>query len=149
MYVLYLYVLYMFVLYMYVLYISFVMFGTILMATQERKYELGVLLAIGMRKRKTAAMMFIENIIMSIIGVIVGVLIVSPISYYFHYNPIILQGEQAEIIAEFGFDPIIPFSIDPMIALNHGLIVLTISILLFIYPAFAVKNLNPLEAMKR
>lgn len=129
--------------------ITFVMFGTILMATQERKFELGVLLAIGMRKWKSMVMVTFENIIISLIGVMVGVISASPIAYYFHSNPIRLQGEQADMMEQMGFEPIIPFSIDPVIALNHATIVLVISLVLIIYPILVIRKLKPVEAMKR
>lgn len=128
--------------------ITFVMFGTILMATQERRYELGVLLAIGMKKRKSMVMVVIENIITNMIGVVIGVLIVAPISYYFNSNPIIIQGEQAELMEKMGFEAVIPFSIDPAIAINHASIVFVISVLLLIYPILSIKRLKPVEAMK-
>jgi len=128
--------------------ITFVMFGTILMATQERKFELGVLLAIGMKKRKSMLMIIFENIIISIIGVIVGVVMASPIAYYFHFNPIQLQGEQAEMMEQMGFEAIIPFSVDPQIALNHASIVLIIALVLILYPIMVIRKLKPVEAMK-
>lgn len=129
--------------------ISFVMFGTILMATQERKFELGVLTAIGMKKHKSMLMVTLENIIISVIGVIVGVIFASPIAYYFHFNPIELSGEQAEMMEKMGFEAIIPFSVDPQIALNHALVVLIIALVLIIYPILVIRKLKPVEAMKR
>jgi putative ABC transport system permease protein len=128
--------------------ISFVMFGTVLMATQERKYEMGVLQAIGMKRRKAMILVVIENIIVSVIGVIIGALGAFPIMYYFHTNPLEIKGEQAAQIQEMGIDPIIPFSIDPIIMVNHGLVVLFISILLIIYPMMVIIKLKPVEAMK-
>jgi ABC-type lipoprotein release transport system permease subunit len=128
--------------------ITFVMFGTILMATQERKYELGVLLAIGMRKGKSMAMVVIENIIINFMGVIVGIAAVTPIAYYFHANPIVIQGEQAEMIENFGFEAVIPFSTDYMIAVNHASIVLVLSVILLLYPVVSIRKLKPIEAMK-
>lgn len=128
--------------------ITFVMFGTILMATQERKFELGVLLAIGMKKGKSMFMIVFENIIISIIGVIAGVIMASPIAYYFHFNPIQLQGEQAEMMEQMGFEAIIPFSVDPQIALNHASIVLIIALVLILYPIMVIRKLKPVEAMK-
>lgn len=128
--------------------ISFVMFGTVLMATQERKYEMGVLQAIGMKKRSAMLLVLIENIIISIMGVIIGVIAASPIAYYFNQNPIELAGESAKSLVELGIEPIITFSVNPMIALNHGLIVLVISLVLVIYPLLVIKKLNPVSAMK-
>ena len=128
--------------------ITFVMFGTILMATQERKYELGVLLAIGMKKAKSMVMVVIENVMINMIGVLVGIAIVAPIAYFFHYNPIVIVGDQAELIEKMGFEAVIPFSIDPTIAFNHAGIVLVLSIILLIYPVMIIRKLKPVEAMK-
>lgn len=128
--------------------ITFVMFGTVLMATQERKYEMGVLQAIGMKRREATTIAVLENTFISIIGVIVGVVFATPFAYYFNANPITLKGDTAELMAEMGMDPIIPFSIDPTIALNHGLIVLVISMVLVIYPIMVIRKLKPVEAMK-
>lgn len=129
--------------------ITFVMFGTILMATQERKYELGVLMAIGMKKWKSMLMVFVENVIISLIGAIVGIAMVAPIAYYFHYNPIVLEGEYADIYESYGFDPVIPFSIDPQIAIDHASIVVAISIVLLLYPIMIIRKLKPVDAMKK
>ena len=128
--------------------LTFVMFGTILMATQERKYELGVLIAIGMKRKVSMLMVVIENFFISIIGAIVGILMVSPIAYYFHKNPIVLQGDSAEIYENFGFDPVIPFSIDPTIAIDHSTVVVVISMILMLYPIFVISRLKPVHAMK-
>jgi ABC-type lipoprotein release transport system permease subunit len=128
--------------------LTFVMFGTILMVTQERKYELGVLIAIGMKKRQASLMVVIENFFISIIGAIVGIIMTAPVAYYFHYNPIMLAGEYAEIYEKMGFDPVIPFSINPIIALDHSLVVITISMVLLIYPILIIRKLKPVQAMK-
>ena len=128
--------------------ISFVMFGTVLMATQERKYEMGVLQAIGMKRRKAMVLVVIENLIISIIGVIAGAIAAYPIMYYFHNNPLEITGDQAKSIQEMGIEPIIPFSMDPIILVNHGLVVLTIATILVIYPIMVIRKLNPVEAMK-
>lgn len=128
--------------------ISFVMFGTVLMATQERKYEMGVLQAIGMKRRKAMILVVIENVIISTIGVIVGAIAAYPIMFYFHNNPLEIKGEQAKAIQDMGIDPIIPFSTDPIILVNHGLVVLVIATLLIIYPIMVIRKLNPVDAMK-
>ena len=118
------------------------------MATQERKYELGVLLAIGMKRRKAMEMVVIENIFVSIIGAIVGICLVAPIAYYFHVNPIQLGGEMAGIYESMGFDPVIPFSINPQIAIDHASVIVGISMVLVLYPILIIRKLKPVEAMK-
>ncbi|MDX2362587.1 MAG: ABC transporter permease [Crocinitomicaceae bacterium] len=128
--------------------LTFVIFGTILMATQERKYELGVLTAIGMKKGKSMIMVVAENVIISFLGALVGIAMVAPIAYYFHNNPIVLGGEAADMYKNMGFDPVIPFSIDPTIAIDHATVVVVISMVLLLYPIFVIRRLKPVNAMK-
>ena len=48
----------------------------------------------------------------------------------------------------YGFEPVIPFSIDPNIAINHASIVLVISIVLILYPIITIRKMKPVDAMK-
>jgi len=131
--------------------VCFGMFGTVLMMTEERMYEFGVLLSIGMGKIKLYLIILLETIMLSSIGVIIGILTTRPISIYFNKNPINMDdfGEGlGEAMGEFGFDPIIPFSTNWDIPLSHALFIFCISILISIYPAIRILYLNPVKAMK-
>ena len=46
--------------------VVFVMFGTVLMMTEERKYEFGVLISIGMSRLRLFGIILCETIILSI-----------------------------------------------------------------------------------
>ena len=132
--------------------VVFGMFGTVLMMTEERKYEFGVLISIGMSRIRLFSIILVETIILSMIGVILAILITYPISYYFYLNPInisILMGEGADVmIEEFGFDPVVPFSISLDIPMSHALIIFTFSLLISVYPAIRIFGLNPVKSMK-
>ena len=54
--------------------ITFGIFGTVLMMTQERKYEFGVVISIGMRKTKLMVAMVYETIFLSAIGILLGII---------------------------------------------------------------------------
>jgi len=129
--------------------ITFGIFGTVLMMTQERIYELGVMVSIGMKKIKLAAMLVIETLILSLVGVISGALLVAPFVFYYHENPINLAGDQAAVMENFGFESTIPLLTDFDIPLTHGLIIFCISLLITLYPTITVLKLNPVKAMKR
>ena len=132
--------------------VCFGMFGTVLMMTEERMYEFGVLLSIGMGKIKLYLIILLETIMLSSIGVIIGVLTTRPISHYFNKNPIHMDdfGEGlADALGEFGFDPIIPFSINWDIPISHAIFIFCISLLISIYPAIKILSLNPIKAMKK
>ena len=132
--------------------VCFGMFGTVLMMTEERMYEFGVLLSIGMGKIKLYLIILLETIMLSSIGVIIGILTTRPISHYFNKNPIHMDdfGEGlADALGEFGFDPIIPFSINWDIPISHAIFIFCISLLISIYPAIKILSLNPIKAMKK
>ncbi|MEZ4810083.1 MAG: FtsX-like permease family protein [Allomuricauda sp.] len=126
----------------------FGIFGTVLMMTQERKYEFGVLVSIGMKKGQLALMVFIETVILSLLGVFAGVLLVYPIMLWKHYDPLVLPGTQAEMMENFGFSAEIPFYIQPDLPLVHALLIFAIALVVSLYPITVIKKLKPLEAMR-
>ncbi len=128
--------------------ITFGIFGTILMMTQERMYEFGVMVAIGMKKIKLMVIVLIETIMLTLLGVLLGIIAVMPISYYFHLNPYVLPGDQAVVMEKFGFESVVPFSIDYQIPLYHGLLIFAIALIITFYPLIIIAKLKPLKAMK-
>jgi len=138
-----------FILYIIVL---FGMFGTVLMMTEERKYEFGVLISIGMSRIRLFGIILIETIILSMIGVLLAIILTYPISYYFNLNPIdmaALMGEGADqMMEDLGFSPLAPMSISWDIPLSHALVIFIFSLLISIYPAIKILNLNPVKSMK-
>ncbi|UJH69301.1 FtsX-like permease family protein [Muricauda sp. SCSIO 65647] len=126
----------------------FGIFGTVLMMTQERKYEFGVLVSIGMKKGKLMLMVFMETIILSLLGVLAGVLLAYPIMLWKHYDPLVLPGTEAEMMETFGFSAEIPFYIQPDLPLVHTSLIFSIALLVSLYPIAIIKKLRPLEAMR-
>jgi len=129
--------------------VSFGIFGTVLMMTQERLYEFGVLISIGMKKSKLMITLIFETIFLTIIGVLTGFAISRPIVNYFHFNPIRLFGSAAAQLESAGFEPVLPFMNTYDIPFIHGLIIILISLATCIYPIIIISNLNPIKAMNR
>ena len=129
--------------------ITFGIFGTVLMMTQERKYEFGVVVSIGMRKIKLMIAMVYETIFLTSIGVLSGIILSRPLVLYFYNNPLEFPAEQAEMIENQGFEAVIPFMSSYDIPITHGLIIFFISLFISIYPIITIYNLNPVKAMKR
>ena len=132
--------------------VVFGMFGTVLMMTEERKYEFGVLISIGMSRIRLFGIILVETIILSMVGVVLAVMVTYPISIYYNINPIdmaILMGDGAnKMIEEMGFSPMIPMSISWDIPLSHSLVIFIFSLLISIYPAIKISKLNPVKSMK-
>ena len=128
--------------------ITFGIFGTVLMMTQERFYEFGVMISIGMKKLKLIKIVLLEAITLSLIGVILGIFAALPIMYYFNTHPIKLVSEQAETMEKFGFEPIIPMSTNFEIPLTHAALIFCISLFISIYPIITILRLDTIKAMK-
>ncbi len=132
--------------------VIFGMFGTVLMMTEERKYEFGVLISIGMSRIRLFRIILIETIILSMIGVVLAVVITHPICYYYNLNPIdmaVLMGDGADqMMQELGFSPIAPMSISWSIPLTHALVIFISSIIISVYPAIKISKLDPVKSMK-
>lgn len=128
--------------------IGFGIFGTILTMTLERLHEFGLLLSVGMHRIKLAMVVFLETVFMAIVGVIAGYVLCTPLLIYFKENPIELGGDAAEIIIEYGFDPVIPAAIAPDIYLYQGIFVFIISLLISLYPIIKIMTLTILDASR-
>ncbi|MCH8548541.1 MAG: ABC transporter permease [Balneolaceae bacterium] len=128
--------------------IGFGFFGTILMMTLERLREFGMLISVGMKRLSLAAVLFIETLMISIIGVLGGLFLTWLVLLYFHYNPIELTGSTAEAITEMGWDAILPVSFAPELFYMQGLIIFLLSLIIFLYPLTKIIRLNVLEAAR-
>ncbi|MBD3616623.1 MAG: ABC transporter permease [Gracilimonas sp.] len=129
--------------------VGFGIFGTVLMMTAERKFEFGVMIAIGTARVRMAVILILEMIFITFMGTLFGMISSLPFMYYFNLNPLKFTGEAARAIEEYGMEPFIRFSTDPAIMLNQGMIVLTITLIVSLYPLLHMHKLKPVEAMRR
>lgn len=128
--------------------LTFSLFGTVLMLAEERNFEFGVLVAIGMRKSIITRIALYETLIMSVVGVILGLICVIPVVTYFHFYPINLSGQMQEVVEQFGFEAIIPTSLNPWISITQALIVFSITLFVNLYTLIKIKNIQPTKAMR-
>lgn len=129
--------------------IGFGIFGTVMMMTAERTKEFGILIAVGMKKRRLSFVSFLESIFLSLIGVIAGIIVTIPFLYYYNQNPIPLTGDMAEAMLSFGLDPILPFRFAANIFIDQFLTVLVIAMISSLYPLSHIRKLQPVTAMKK
>jgi len=128
--------------------IAFGIFSTVLMMTEERLFEIGIMTAIGTKKRLIIGSFWLESIFLSLTGIILGVLFAYPISYYFHDHPMPLPSDKAQVMENYGFLPQIPFSINPDIFMTHAGIIFLISLAVALYPTVKILKLKTLKALQ-
>jgi ABC-type lipoprotein release transport system permease subunit len=128
--------------------IFFGIFGTILMMIHERYREFGVLVSIGMKKAKLATIIIIEVGFMSLIGVLSGLILSSPIIYFLSKYPIRLTGDMAQAMEDIGFDPIMPLAWFDTYMVWQGLVVALMVVMACILPLRKVYGLKEIEALR-
>lgn len=128
--------------------IAFGILGTILMMTKEREYEFGVLVSIGMQRWQLALTVWLEIIMLGILGALAGIVVSIPVIWYFHVNPLHFSGNYAGTMEEFGFEPIFPAAFNLEIFTTQAMIVLIMTSTLALYPMVKLWRLKPVQAMR-
>jgi len=128
--------------------IFFGIFGTVLMMVSERKKEFGVLVAIGMQKRKLKRIITIEMMLLGAIGLICGLLASMPLILYFYYYPILLKGDLAKMMEDWGWDAIMPTAWFGPYFYWQAVIVALMVVLATLYPLRKIGKLKEMEALK-
>ncbi|RTR32691.1 ABC transporter permease [Shewanella atlantica] len=135
---------------MYLLYgvVGFGLFATILMMTLERYREFGVMMATGLVRAKLLGLVVLESSFISLLGVTIGLALGTPLVVWFHYHPIELTGETAEMMLELGWEPILPMLLSPWLFIDQILIVLGLMLLCLLYPLWRIYRLDLVTALK-
>ncbi|MCF8331864.1 MAG: ABC transporter permease [Bacteroidales bacterium] len=128
--------------------IMFGILGTVMMMMAERRRELGVMMAVGMKRIRLVAVVFLEMLCIGFIGVISGILISIPIIAYYVDNPIPLKGKAAEAMAEYGWEPFMYVVLDPQIFINQALVIFVITIVIALYPLVTIYRMKEIDALR-
>ncbi|HBE43013.1 MAG TPA: hypothetical protein DDW27_17780 [Bacteroidales bacterium] len=128
--------------------IFFGIFGTVLMMVSERKREFGVLVAIGMQKKKLKRVVTIEMILLGAIGLVCGLLASTPLILYFYYNPILLKGDLGNMMEDYGWDAVMPTAWFGPYFYWQAVIVTIMVLLATLYPLRKIGKLKEIEALK-
>lgn len=128
--------------------IAFGVFGTVLMMTAERRREFGVLVAIGMQKKKLASIIAFEMMYIGLLGIALGCLITIPLITYGAHHPIIFKGEMAYMFEEYGFNPKLVFKPVSYYFLWQAFIVGLMVFVSLIHPVRKILNLKVVTALR-
>lgn len=121
--------------------------NTMLMAVLERVKELGMLMAIGMNRKRVFLMIMMESVFLAVSGGIVGILLGYGITVLFGQVGIDLS-LYAQGLKALGWSTMIYPSIGlDTLAGVTGLVILT-GIISAIYPAIKALRLNPAESIR-
>lgn len=128
--------------------IGFGILGTVLMLIAERKRETGVMIALGMRKIRVVTVITLELFFLSFLGVLAGLLASAPIIIFGHKNPLRLTGETAQMMEQYGIEPLMPMAWFDTYILNQVGVIALIVLLVMIYPLIAVMRMKVIDALR-
>jgi len=127
--------------------LCFGIINTMLMAVLERTKEIGMLMAVGMNKRKLFGMIMLESVMLTLTGGLLGVLLGSFITKYFETTPIDVSAF-SEGLEKYGYATKIYTSLDPQMLVTITILVIITGMISAVYPARKALKLNPAEATR-
>ncbi len=129
--------------------VAFGILNTIQMSVFERTRELGIMLAIGTGPRRIFSMVMAESFIITLIGILAGLLTGWALSYYFTIYPMDFSKYQAEM-EMYGVSTLIYYAKIRMFDFARAsVIVFILSLIFTIFPARRASNLRPVKAIRQ
>jgi len=128
--------------------VSFGIFGTLLMMMNERRYEFGVLLSVGMSRIRLIGTTLLELLTLALLGALIGAGVAYPLQRYFKNNPIRLTGDMAEATEQYGWEPVMATSTDIWISIVQISSVLLVTLAISVYAIVSLARLKPVQAMR-
>jgi ABC-type lipoprotein release transport system permease subunit len=128
--------------------LGFGIVNTMLMAVLERIKELGMLMAIGMNKKRVFSMIMLETVFLGMTGAIIGMAISYGLIWYTGRTGLDLTSLYQEGFEAIGFSPMIYPTIGWESFIQLIFLVVLTGVLAAIYPARKAIKLNPSEALR-
>ncbi len=124
-------------------------FNTMLMSVLERRREFGVLLALGMTPGQLVRMVLLETFLITVLGLVLGVIITTPWYVWMHAHGLDFSGALGSDyhIGKVLIDPVIRIQLNwrNIVAIAGVSFILTA--LSALYPAWRSGRINPAEAL--
>ncbi len=130
--------------------VAFGLLNTILRSVFERVREFGVMRALGVRPRTVFGMVLTESVLISLIGISLGIVIGIPSMLWLQQNPLPMPGgeEGRKMMELFGLEPVIVFRLTAGQVVTVALVLLTSALLASVPPALRASRGRPVDALR-
>lgn len=126
--------------------VAFSIMNTFIMAVMERSREFGILNAIGTNRHQLVRILLMETCFLGLCGIALGLIGGVAFTAYLQANGIVIPDSQS-LMAKFGLPERIHPQLTWFVAWLAPLLVLAVTLLSSLYPAFRLLRLNPVKAM--
>jgi len=136
--------------YLYFLYVivGFGLLSTVIMLTNERHKEFGVMTAIGTKKSTIIWSLIIEIFFVSVLGLLLCIAISTPLLYYYNIHPFKLTGDMAKSMTSIGAEPILPMDLSVNLFTTQLSIILVMIAVVCLYPIFTIGRMKTINALR-
>ncbi len=127
--------------------LAFAIINTMLMAVMERTREIGMLMALGMNKRKIFSLIMLETIFLSVVGAVLGLIIsIFIINHYATYG--FELSSVARGLNYIGYSSRIFFRVNTNFYITSIILVVVVAVMSSISPALKALKLQPATAIR-
>ena len=127
--------------------LGFTIVNTMLMVILERTKELGMIMAIGMNRRKVFAMIFYETTLLALTGAVIGILVSYVFTTYFGRVGIDIASV-AQGFSSLGYGSVMYPVLNFIDYVNVIILVLITGFTASIFPTIRALKMNPAEAVR-
>jgi ABC-type lipoprotein release transport system permease subunit len=127
--------------------VAFSVLNTQLMSVLERTHEFGVVMALGMKPGRLGRLVMLETTLMGLIGFIIGAGTGTLLTYWFSVNGLSYPGME-EMVAKFNLPGRVYPQVSWLKTVFGPAVVFLFTLLAAAYPAWRLRRLNPVEAMR-
>jgi ABC-type lipoprotein release transport system permease subunit len=121
--------------------------NTFLMSVLERTREFGLMLSLGATPYSISKLIFLECTMLTLAGLIVGMILGTAVVVYFGITGFIVPGSE-EVLKMWNLPGAVYTEITPLSLTLGPVVILIAALLSIIYPVLQVWRLRPVEAMR-
>jgi len=126
--------------------VTFSILNTFLMSVLERTREFGIMLALGATPWRIGAVVLLESVLLTLLGLAIGVSAGAAIAIYFYIYGFTFPGME-EIYAQFGLPGVITPKLSFAAMTLGPAVIFVFTVVAALYPALRIRRLRPVEAM--
>ena len=130
--------------------VSIGVLNTVLMSVMNRKREIGILMALGMKPGSVLRMILAETCLIAVLGTAAGLVIGYSVHYYFATHGLDLSSYMGEFsLAGTILDPVYYSRLRPARIIQICTVIILMTVTMGIYPAVKAARTEPVEAMEK
>jgi putative ABC transport system permease protein len=122
--------------------------NTLMMSVMERTRELGIMMALGTRPRAIVTLVLYESLVLALVGILAGLALGLPVVQYLGVRGLDLSRYASGLQSIPGLTGIIYPVFIPANLVRPALVLLGLSVLAALYPAWRAARLQPADAIR-